>query len=66
MEKISSERLYSEVDLNKAYINGLECAVVVLEKAFSLNYRGQQVIIKSLKQVLRKQKMRAVISQFQI
>jgi hypothetical protein len=66
MEKISSERLYSEIDLNKAYINGLECAIVVLEKAFSLNYRGQEVMIKSLKKVLRKNKLRAVISQFQI
>jgi hypothetical protein len=66
MEKISSERLYSEIDLNKAYINGLECAVVLLEKAFSLNYHGQQLMIKSLKKVLRKHKLRAVISQFQI
>jgi hypothetical protein len=66
MEKISSERLYSEIDLNKAYINGLECAVVILEKAFSLNYGGQQIMIKSLKKILRKHKLRAVISRFQI
>jgi hypothetical protein len=63
MEKISSERLYSEIDLNKAYINGLECAVVILEKAFNLNYRGQHVMIKSLKNVVRKQKLKAVRSQ---
>jgi hypothetical protein len=63
MERLSTDKLYSEVDLTKAYINGLECAVVVLEKAFDLNYFRQQVIIKSLKNVIRKHKLRAVRSQ---
>jgi len=61
-----SERFYSEIDIDKAYIHGLECAVVVLEKAISLNYSGQQIMIKTLKKVLRKYKIRAIISQLQI
>jgi hypothetical protein len=66
MERLSTDKLYSEVDLSKAYINGLECAVVVLEKAFDLNYFGQQVMIKFLKKVLCKQKVKALISQLHI
>ncbi len=60
-EKISSEKLYSEIDLDKAYIDGLECAVVVMEKAINLSYSGQRMMLESLKKVVYEHKMKAVI-----
>jgi hypothetical protein len=64
MERIASERLYSEIDLDKAYINGLECAIVVLEKVIGLNYDGQRVMIKSLKKIIRKHKINTILTNF--
>lgn len=64
-ERISSEKLYSKIELDEAYINGLECAVVVLEQAIDLNYRDQTLMIECLKEVVLKHKTRAVIEQMQ-
>jgi hypothetical protein len=66
MGQLSTERLYSTADLNKAYINGLECAVVVLEKAIDLSYDGQRVMIKSLKKIVHRHKIRAVMRKLQL
>jgi hypothetical protein len=66
MDKISSEHLYSAIDLNKAYLNGLECAVAVMEKVIALDYNRQRAIIKSLEKLVRKYKMKAIIGKMQI
>jgi len=64
MERISFEKLYPEIDLDKAYIHGLECAVVVLEKAINLSYSGQRVMIESLKKVAHEHKLKAFIEKW--
>jgi hypothetical protein len=55
------KKLYSEKDLAKAYIDGLECAIVVMEKAINLSYTGQRLMLESLKKVVYEYKMKAVI-----
>jgi hypothetical protein len=57
----ASKKLYSEKDLDKAYIDGLECAIVVMEMAINLSYTGQRIMIESLKKVVSEHKMKAVI-----
>jgi len=66
MERKSFERLYSERDINKAYIEGLECSVAIMEKVINLDCKGQREIIRSLEKTIRKYKIKAVISRMQI
>jgi hypothetical protein len=61
---MSSEKLYTEIDLEKAYIHGLECAVAVLEKAINLSYPGQRMMLESLKKVVNEHKLKAFIEKW--
>jgi hypothetical protein len=56
------EHLYSERDLEKAYIHGLETAVVVLEKAIGMNQPGQIILLNSLKKMIIDHKVKATMT----
>jgi len=43
------------------HIHGLECAIVVMEKAINLSYTGQRSMIESLKKNVLENKVKAVI-----
>ena len=56
MENKHSELPYLKIDVEKAYIMGLESAVVVLEKSIGLSPEGQREMVESLKKMIQKEK----------
>jgi hypothetical protein len=56
MENKYRELPYLKIELEKAYIMGLESAVVVLEKSTGLSPEGQREMVESLKKMIQRKK----------
>jgi hypothetical protein len=57
MENNRQEHLYTKADLNKAYAQGLESAVAVLEQSFKFSGAARWHLIESLKKKIIEDKI---------
>ncbi len=60
MDNRRKERLYTKADVNKAYAQGLERAVVVLEESIMLNRADRWYLIGALKEKIMEDKISAI------